>query len=218
MGRLRPARKIPFYISIVLIIMSILVLYGLSINNEILKTGIQNGAPMKPAIAMSILLSSLCLMLLSVTPENNQMNIGQEFTVFLFSTFVILLVLVLATAPIFDSYVSDENSGGSLPDGNRLAGINDIGIPTLGEVLVLTLFNIAMISIILSDGMDFAKKFLGGIVALTGATGILGYLVNVPVLYFRLGIWQDGMAFNTAVAILLLGIGLVSMGDVKNGI
>lgn len=92
------------------------------------------------------------------------------------------------------------------------------GRPSAGTMLSFILISISGF-LVMGNASNIKKKFLliGKIVFVLGGLAILGYLLNIPLLYYTLEGWSTAMAFHTAIFFVLLGAGLIFSGKVNVG-
>ena len=87
--------------------------------------------------------------------------------------------------------------------------------PVPGRPAVPTIFNFilvalsGMVTVFQPANLKSILSWLGGIVAAIGAVACIGYLLDVPLLYYRIGDLDTVMAFHTTIMFVLFGAGLL---------
>lgn len=84
------------------------------------------------------------------------------------------------------------------------------GVPSLMTIIGFILFSTAGI-LVLND-LEYSKLgiiYFGILLILIGSIASLGYLFEIPVLYYRFSAVVSPMALNTALVFILLGLGLM---------
>jgi len=88
------------------------------------------------------------------------------------------------------------------------------GRPALLTMLNFMLVAVAGIFTITNlPKLQMKLKIIGAFVGATGALAVIGYLFNVPLLYYFIDGVSSAMACNTAVLFVLLGIGLACLSE-----
>jgi hypothetical protein len=86
------------------------------------------------------------------------------------------------------------------------------GMPSIPTMFNFLLIGAAGILTILNPAKARLKlKFIGLCVAAIGATAIVGYFIDVPLLYYYVEGINSAIAFHTAALFVLLGIGLLCL-------
>jgi len=86
------------------------------------------------------------------------------------------------------------------------------GMPSIPSMLNFMLIGAAGILTILSpERFPFKLKIIGLIIGLIGATAIVGYIIDVPLLCYYIEGVNSAIAFHTAALFVLLGIGLLCL-------
>jgi hypothetical protein len=95
--------------------------------------------------------------------------------------------------------------GGSVPGRTDISSLEMAGgLPSVATALCFGLLTLSLVM------MDHAKvgRWCGCIVASVGTVAMLGYALSYPPMYYYREGWSNGMAPNTALAFVLLGVAL----------
>jgi hypothetical protein len=90
---------------------------------------------------------------------------------------------------------------------------------TPGQPSLLTMLNFMLVALAgiftISNSLRLQAKlkFIGGIVGGIGALAVIGYVTNVPLLYYFIKEVNTAMACNTATLFVLLGIGIICLSE-----
>jgi two-component sensor histidine kinase/CHASE3 domain sensor protein len=88
------------------------------------------------------------------------------------------------------------------------------GMPSVGTMLAFILFaSAASFTALGGPGLKTRLRVLGWLVALMGATAMLGFILDVEPLYYHIPGISGGMALHTAALFVLLGAGLALAGQ-----
>ena len=121
---------------------------------------------------------------------------------------ILLLMVTLFISSVFgfntglDSFFIQEKAG----------AVNTVipgrpSIPTMINFIVFALAGIATLS-----GFKKSLARPGSVILLIGGIAVLGYIFNLPILYYSIAGINTAMALNTAILFILIGIGFILCG------
>jgi FtsH-binding integral membrane protein len=85
------------------------------------------------------------------------------------------------------------------------------GVPAIPTMICFILISLSGFFFINNSGVSFGSSILGMLILLIGAIAVMGYLLNLPFLYYSFEGYTS-MAFHTAIFFVLLGIGIIFSG------
>jgi hypothetical protein len=170
-------------------------------------TGVFNSEiNMKFATALTFLLSAIALPFISdaIAGKKETAQVVLAFTTLL--TFLIMVTLFVASffniqTGIENVFIQDVGSAKTLLP----------GMPAIPTMVAFIMFGIA--SIISLFKFEYARRiivYLGGLVAFIGLVIVIGYVINMPALYFQLTANTTPVALNSGI-LLLLGLSLMNI-------
>jgi len=194
----------------IVIITSIAVMFGWIFNIALLKSILPFWVTMKFSTALSFFFSGLILYFIIKSKPG-----GSSQVVLPISALIILLLMgTLLTSVILnvrtgieDLFVQEEEDAIKTTTPGR---------PSIGTMVNFILISVA--GIVTMFGALHLKRYLtylGSIVGIIGIIAILGYIFNLPVLYYAVEDFSTAMAFHTALLFILLGVGLFLVGRNK---
>jgi len=201
--------KIVRILAIIVMLVAISVIIGWFFNIPILTSILPQWVTMKFTTALSFLMSAIILYIVSKY-KKEESDIAQ--IILLVSAMIVFLIMGILLLSIFtdirtgieDLFIQEsEDAVKTTVPGRPSAGtmVNFIIISIAG---ILAMFNPANL-----------KKYLlgfGWIISVVGVLAVLGYIIDVPLLYYTLEGWSTAMAFHTAVLFTLLGMGFIFSG------
>ncbi len=197
--------KIISIIPWVVIITGLVVIIGWVFNIEAMKSVVPGTISMKFTTAVSFVISGILLLLLGRNKKNPDSTNQLAITIC-----AGLLILVMATfllSFIFNVPVGLESLVIKEPVGT--AATIFPGRPSLSTMTDFVLIAIAGILLSRKIKRSFPARLLGWVIALMGISVIIGYIFNVPPLYFYFENVSNGMAVNTAVLFILIGTAFI---------
>lgn len=131
----------------------------------------------------------------------------------------IALLIFLIMSALLASGLSGGRTGiESLFVINNQNPINALGsgVPSLPTTINFVLFGLASI-LTLFPSLPRHKflKFFGYSILIIGLMATIGYILQIPVLYYQYSVATIPMALNTALTFVLLGLGLVIISSAK---
>ena len=203
-------RKIAKILSLIVIVTSIMVIIGWIFDIGILKSISPEWVSMKLSTAVTFVLSGVSLYFIARAREG-------EFDIAQVVLSITSLIIVLLMGIFFFSALLKINTGVEDLFIKEQAGAVKTVVP--GRPSVPTMLNFLFIAAAGVLTMLNPKKLrsklriIGLIVGIIGAVPVVGYIINVPLLFYFIEGINSAVAFNTAVLFVLLGKGLVCLSD-----
>ncbi len=202
-------------LGIIIILVGIVVMTGWILDIGILKSILPFWVTMKFTTALSFFLSGTTLYFIADLVKNK----SEVARVILpITTMVILLLMVTLLVSTFsgirtgieDLFVSESEGAFKTVIPGR---------PSVGTMVNFTFITIAVFCVMLNLKKSlFRLKLIGGTISLVSGVAIVGYIINVPPLYYAIDNFSTAMAFHTAILFLLLGVGLFLVSGVKDNV
>lgn len=200
--------KVSKIVAVFVIISGIIVLFGWFFNITFLKSISPNWVSMKFITAVCFVLSGVILFL---SARCNEKETDWEDLLLIFSIFVLILIVgELIISILFNIRTGLENLFVSEEIGAKFT-------VAPGRPAIVTLINfvaIAMgglINLLKKDYCLRVSHYGGMALMIIDSVAILGYIINVPLLYYYVVNFNTAMAFNTAVLFTVLGFGFFSI-------
>ncbi len=194
------------FLAVVVSIIGVMVMAGWVLEIEILKRILPQWVTMKFTTAFSFLLSGVTLYFISKIVEGNRALAQLVIPITTLTTLTLMLTLLASSVLGVRTGVEDlfvKESQGAIKTSSP-------GRPSIGTMACFILLGTAGVLAILIPKQLAAKlPFIGLPVLLLGALAIVGYLVDVPALYYTHTKVSTAMAFHTAILFVLLGVGLL---------
>lgn len=201
--------KIAHLLGIIVTLSGLTIMVGWILDIDILKSILPVWVTMKFTTALSFFLSGIILYFLA-SSEAGSAEIAKIvlplMTLFIFLIMVTLLVstFVGIRTGVEDLFVKEtEGAVKSVTPGRPSVGtmINFICIAIAGIFTMLDLTKLKP-----------NVQIIGWIVFVVGGVAVIGYIINVPLLYYTLERYSTAMALHTAILFMLLGVGLILLG------
>jgi len=205
MKHLYQAKNIGLFVALV----GIVVMAGWVFDIQILKSILPTWVTMKFATALSFLLSGVSLYYICEV-INRKSEIGQMVIIFTTLGLVLLMGMLLISNLTgiqlgIESLFVKEAAGAvktTVP-----------GRPSFGTMVSFMLITFAGFVVIWQGkGIDVWLRIIGILVALFGGLAIIGYMIDMPLLYYTLEGFSTAMAMHTAILFVLMGVGLMLIG------
>jgi hypothetical protein len=195
-------------LAIIVILTSLLIMAGWIFGIPILKSLSPNWVSMKFLTAVCFLFSGAILMLFSYSERKTSFS---ETLLCFFSFAILLIMSLLIISFIFkisigveELFVKEEYSAvKSLTPGMP-------SFPTMMNFILISLTGVLGIFIPLK--IKKVQIINGVIIGLIGAVAVLGYILNIPILYYFIEKVNTGMAFHTAILFVVIGTGFFLLG------
>jgi hypothetical protein len=181
---------------------AISVMLGWIFDIPLLKSILPIWVSMKFITALSFFISGLLLILLSLKNHNSFSEIA---------TIVLSFGLLLLMLTFFISLFTGISTGIESLFIKEQTGAVRTGVPGVPAIPTMVCFIfIALAGLIFSFNNEKYRtiSIIGWIVALIGGVAVVGYILNIPIMYYSLPGYTS-MAFHTAIFFVLMGIGLL---------
>jgi len=202
-------------LSIVVMVTAILVMFGWFFDITALKSILPFWVTMKFTTALSFLLSGIILFFV-----NEYLNERKEIARIVLPITVLIILLLMAT--LLTSVFMGIRTGIEdlfVKEAEGAVKSTTPGRPSVGTMVNFILMAAAGILLLLNVTKLKDRLFwIGGAITFIGSIAIIGYVINVPVLYYTLGGWSSAMAFHTALLFVMLGFGLILMKKTPVGV
>jgi hypothetical protein len=195
-------------LSLVVTIAGILVIIGWIFDIGILKSISSAWISMKFDTAVAFVLSGVALYFIARAVEG-------EFDKAQVVLSITSLIIILLMGTLFFSAIFGVNTGAEelfIKDNATNNKTIVPGQPSLPTMFSFVLIASAGILTTLNPGnLRLKLKIIGAIVGLIGSLAVVGYIFNVPLLYYYIEEVNSAMACNTAALFIVLGIGFICL-------
>lgn len=203
---LEKKRKIARILSLVVMVAGLCVMVGWILDIGFLKSIRPTWVSMKFTTAIAFVLSGISLYFIvrAVEGDFDKAQVVLSIT----SLVIILLMGILFFSAVLNVHTGIEDLFvKELP--NTVKTVFP-GLPSIPTMVNFILMGIAGIVILLNpDNVRIKLKVIGVAVAAIGALAIVGYCIDIPVLYYYIEGINSAIACHTAVLFVLLGTGLL---------
>lgn len=205
--------RISKIIAIFVGIFGLAVMFGWIFDITILKSVLPQLVTMKFVAAFGFLLSGFILYF-----SANHLKIGRDWKelALIFASFTLLLIMTTLMLSIFFSIKT------GLEDLFIQESADAIKTTARGMPSFLTVINFILVALF-GVTRFFKNKIIlrsaqlfGGLICATGIVAVIGYIVNMPVLYSYLADVSSAMALHTAILFVFLGAGFLFVHDQNN--
>ncbi|MFZ3044150.1 MAG: hypothetical protein WA058_03560 [Minisyncoccia bacterium] len=187
---------------------AVVVMFGWIFNIEWLTRIIPTGNNMKFITAVLFLLGAagLYAMALAIEEENEMARVllpGISLMIFLITTTLLVGRILNTATGVEELFLT------SIGPVNLTGEVSRTGWPALPTLIDFILF--ALLGIVALFASAFREKIIrygGYFIIFTGLLAVIGYLLNLPDLYYSFSLSGVPLAFNTALCFILLGFGL----------
>lgn len=200
--------KIAKILSIIVALSGIAVIFGWILDIRFLKSLSPAWVSMKFVTAISFLLSGVSLFFIARSQEGefDQAQVALSLT----SLILFLLMGVLFFSTVLGAHTGAESLFIEEPPGGVKTVVPGLpSIPTMGNFLLIA--SAGVLTILGFRKLPLMLKSVGCIIGITGALAILGYMINLPFLYYYLEGVNSAMAAHTAILFVLLGLGFICL-------
>ncbi|MDD5773031.1 MAG: hypothetical protein PHX78_06145 [bacterium] len=198
--------NIPEALGILITLSSVVVMVGWFLNIGVLKSILPVWVSMKFPTALSFFLCGIELYFIARFRKKNR-DLAVIIIPILSMSILLLMVSLLASTAIGINVGVEE----MFVKDSTIA----VGSVTPGRPSIVTMINfilIAMSGILTTMNIRSLNKLPAifcGTAAITGLIAILGYSINLPLLYFDIPGKSSAMAIHTAILFVLFGAGIV---------
>ena len=192
-------------LGLIVILASFAVMYGWFFDIPVLKSILPGWVAMKFITALCFLFSGLLVFLLASHKKSEASN----FFILIFSFVIFLIMASFLLYLSFGMSVGIENLFVKEPPGAVRTVVP--GVPAVPTIISFIL--IAMSGLFASANLRLTAPYfwLGALISAIGGIAVVGYLANIPVLYYSFEGFTS-MAFHTAMLFVLIGISLILTG------
>ena len=196
--------KITKILAIIIMVSGILVMFGWIADIGILKSVLPQWVTMKFITALCFLLSGIILYSAAKFKEEK----ADIIKIILIITGVALISL--AGILLISSAFGAASSNATLFYKEEIGAVKTTapGRPSIATMANFILIGIAAILTAVQKRPTRIVKYLGCLVLLLGLAAILGYILDVPALYFSFEGYSTAMAFHTALLFVMWGAGI----------
>lgn len=203
-------RKTAKLLALAVSLTSITVIVGWIFDILFLKSISSNWVSMKFDTAVCFLLSGITLYFIARAREGefDKAQVVLSIT----SLIIILLMGILFFSALLEIHTGIEEL--FVKEASLSAKTLFPGRPSVPTMLDFILIASAGILTVLNPGkVQIKLKVIGYAVGIIGALAVMGYIINVPLLYYFIPNVNTAMACHTAILFVLLGIGLICLSD-----
>lgn len=191
-------------LSVVVIAVGAVVTVGWIYDIDMLKQISPTWVSMKLSTALSFLSSGFILYLMNDLRKRNS-----ELARLLLPSptlFVLFFMGILLVSSLIDVRTGIEDL--FVREGEAVKSVTP-GRPSIGTMVSFMLIVIASLASLRNAAtLNKQLSVIGLTVAVIGALAIVGYIVNLPALYYSVEGWSTAMALHTAIMFVLLGTGI----------
>lgn len=184
-----------------------IVMFGWFLDIAVLKSILPGFVTMKFITALSFFLSGILIILM--TEKDDEIS---NYFVLIISFVIILWMTAFFISLFLGISVGIENLFVKEAEGAVKTTVP--GVPAIPTMLCFIFIALAGLVSYANSNISKTLSFIGIIIAVLGGIAVIGYLINVPVLYYTFEGYTS-MALNTAILFVLAGIGLVLIGKKK---
>lgn len=181
------------------------VMIGWVFDVEILKSIFHNLSPIKPTVALSFMASGAIVYFLS------ERQLEKSFAADIFLPPSILLILLLVVSMFTSVYTGVDSGIDNFFIQENLSIADFIFSDKLSVATMIGFIFIALAGILgVTDLIKIEKQLLviGVIVGFLGGFAVLGYLLDIPFLYYEIGL-SAATAYSSAILFILSGLAII---------
>lgn len=204
--------KIVKCISIIVIITGILVMLGWILDIQVIKSISAGWISMKFMTSLSFILSGILLYVIAKTQEK-YFNLA-PLILLSCSTIILLFITTTLIGLLFGYDTGIEQL--FIKESPNTAQTFFPGVPAIPTML--SFIAIAVCSLLITFKVLPRRKlaWFGLPIGIIGAMPIAGYILSIPLLYYKIEGINNPMAFHTALLFSLIGIGFILLGKSKD--
>jgi hypothetical protein len=203
-------RRIAKTLALIVVLASILVVIGWIFDIALLKSLSPFWVSMKFDTAVAFFLSGIGLYFMARA-------MAGEFDLSQIALSITSLILMLLMGTLFLSAIFGIHTGVEELFIKEMPGGAKTPVPGQPSLLTMLAFMLVatagMLTITNLPRLKKKLKLIGVIVGFIGALAVLGYIVNIPLLYYFVAGVNTAMACNTAILFILLGTGLACLSE-----
>ena len=201
-------RKTAKVLSLAVIIAGILVISGWIFDISVLKSVSPAWVTMKLTTAIAFFLSGIVLYFIVRSMEGEfekahvALSISSLTIILLMGTLFFSALLKIPTG-VDDLFIKEPAGAVKTVTPGRPSVPTMLNFMLMASAGIFTMLN--------PDKLRSKLRIIGLIVGTTGAVAIVGYIINVPLLYYYIEGINSAIAFHTAILFVLLGMGLLCL-------
>jgi len=207
------AKRLVNYFSAVIMLVGIAVMIGWIFDIGVLKSILPNWVAMKFTTAICFVFSGVTIQAIARYRETKS-SIAQ----------IILMVSTLILLLIMGSFLISAFTGARLGVEELFLKETEGAVKTVlpGRPSIPTMINFVLIALagvialLNSPESKLRLMQLGWIIAFIGAIAVIGYAINLPLLYYYVEGWNTAIAAHTALLFVIIGICLILIGSNKH--
>lgn len=184
----------------------LIVMAGWTFDVPALKSILPGWVTMKFITAFSFVLSGILVVMLA---KKEKEEISK--TIILVASFALLLLMITFIISLFFG-VSTGIENLFVKEAEGAVKTTVPGVPAIPTMICFILVALSGVFFTFNPKQIFGSFWLGILTSVIGGIAILGYLFNMPVLYYTFTGYTS-MAFHTAILFVLLGAGLMLLKE-----
>jgi hypothetical protein len=183
-----------------------LVMLGWIFDISILKSILPMWISMKFSTAVCFLLGGITLYCIADSRETNS-ACGQVvlpaaiLIIFLFMGTSLAASILGVNLKIEDLFINDVKASPAGWVAGRPSILTMLSFILVGIAGILAMLDVA--------NLRWALLYIGWVVLITGGLAVLGYTLNMPLLYYDIRGWNNPMACHTAILFVVTGVSLI---------
>jgi hypothetical protein len=202
--------KLLIILPFIVILSGLMVIIGWLFDITVFKSILNFWVAMKFSTAIAFVLSGITLYFLSPALKS---GFGLPHIVISIAVYILVLMMGImffsallgAHTGIEDLFVKEGSGSVKTVFPGRPS------LPTISNFLLISLSGI--LTILKTQRVRRIFKIIGIIIIVSGALAVIGYMINVPLLYYYIQNINSAMAINTAVLFILMGTGLICQSE-----
>ena len=186
------------------ILVGFVVMIGWYLDITVLTSILPQWIRMKFATAICFVFSGIVVYALTFKKEERKVT--QQIILTIFPTLLVLVMGTLFLGSVFGFQTGMENI--SFIDVHEINTPIFQGRPSVATMTAFLL--IAFIGFLFNFGKPTKKIFfgVGSIVGAIGLFGVIGYITNLPILYYEIPGFSNAIAVNTTILFVCLGLAI----------
>ena len=177
----------------------------------ILKSILPHWVTMKFTTALSFLLSGLVL--LAITNVNQHLHVQSGIFLLAMTMGILLLMSSLLASSLLGIHTGIENW--FVEDAANAVKTVTPGMPSIGTMGAFIVISLTGLFAIMGPLDAMPLLLAGAIEGGLSVTALLGYLLEIPPLYYHIEGISTAMAIHTAILFAILGLGLLMLGTIR---
>lgn len=202
--------KVAKILAIVVALIGVLVVFGWIMDIQIIKSILLQWIPMRFITAVTFIFGGISLYHIAKITEKDE---GISSAVVPLMSIIILLIMGIFLVSIFSGSKTGIDGFFIKETPSEIEAFPP-GFPSTGVIISFIIFSIAGIATVLSQkNIKIYLRLSGWTMTAIGGVGIIGYIIGSDILTYNIPGFSSTIAFLAAVLIVLLGYGLVLLGE-----